>query len=323
MQVSAEQLKSQEFLEKNKSIMQDIISEDRFREAYDLAKNLEKSIDAVKDFKEKDYELYREYEEIIIKLKWIGLPIMVEDKAVHMFQHYFTDIFKIPDYDVWPKLRVILLSMIIFDDRDKFKKQLSNALMNNQQAITSQRLIIDNQKRSPRVSNWLKDYNKTLGTGKVDKLARNQYLIDGKNIRNLSKEEKNKIKVLFNLYEKLKLSSHTLEGLEEDIPVDEDNMKGTIRAGIFEPYKGIDKKFSQIIFGDTPAKDSMDKLEVILDESVATASQSPADSLEKKTIKEEKEKEDKIDELVKLVNQYPEGSLERKAVREEIGKLKS
>ena len=286
------QLNNKEFLEKNKSIMQDIINEDRFREAYDLSKNLEKSIDAIKDFKEKNYELYREYKNIIIKLKWIGLPIMIEDNVVHMFRYYFSDIFKIPDYDIWAKLRIVLLSMIIFDDRDKFKKQLSNALMDNQQTITSQRLIIDNQKRSPKVSNWLKDYNKTLGTGVIDKLARTQYLIDGKNIRNLSQEEKNKIKILFDLYEKLKLSSHTIEGLEEDIPVDEDNMKGTIRAGVFEPYKEMEKKFSQIIFGDLSAKDSTDKSKV------------------------------NLDELQKMVSQYPAGSLERKAIEEEINKVK-
>ena len=320
---SAEQLNNKEFLEKVKFLTQDIISEDRFREAYDLAKNLEQSLDAARNFKEKNYELYREYKDIIIKLYWVGLPIMVEDKVIHMFRYYFTAIFKISNYDIWQKLRTVLLSIIMFEDRDKFKQQLINALMANQQSITKNKIVLDNQEKSPTVSNWIKDYNKTLGTGVVNKLARTQYLIDGKNIRKLTEQEKNQIKALFNLYEKLKLSSLTLEGLEEDIPVDENDMKGIIRAGIFEPHKEMDKKLSQIIFGRAFVKDNAEKFQSITGESMTASLQSPIDSLEQKAIKEEKEKEDQIDELVKLVNQYPEGSLERKAVRDEIEKLKS
>ncbi|PIR13096.1 hypothetical protein COV49_03280 [Candidatus Falkowbacteria bacterium CG11_big_fil_rev_8_21_14_0_20_39_10] len=297
MTLDLKQLESKDFLEKTKILTQDIISEDRFRKAYDLAKELEQSTEAIKDFKEKNYELYREYKNIIIKLYWLGLPIMTEDRVIHMFRHYFIDIFKIPDYDIWAKLKTVLLGIVVFEDRDKFKKQLINSLTNNQQVITKKQINLDNQNRSPRVANWIKDYNQALGAGSVDALARTQYLTNSKNIKDLSQEEKDRVKVLFDLYEKLKLSSLTIEGLEEDIPVDEEDMRGTVKGGVLEPFKETaeQKKIREIIFGTKGSEES---------DSYIGNSYS-------------------LDELQKLASQYPAGSLERKAIEEEISKIQA
>lgn len=289
MPVDKEQLKNKDYLEKIKMMAEDIASENRFREAYDLNRELEKAIGEMKNLKEGNYDLYVEYKKIIYKLKWLGLPIMKEEEVIDMFQHHFTQIFKIDGYDIWSKLRIILLGIVVFEDRDEFKKKLRQALINSQEKITSKKLIINKQEVPPTVANWISDYNKSLGTGEINDLARAQYLVNGKNIINLNKEEKEKIKILFDLYEKLKLSSFTLEGLEEDISVDRDNLMGTIRAGVFEPYRETEKE-KQIW-----------------------------DIIEGKKIKIEEKSN--VTELRQLASQYKIGSLERRAIEEEIAKI--
>lgn len=148
--------------------------------------------------------------------------------------------------------------------------------------------MIDSKEKLPTVGNWVKDYNSVLGTGVIDKLKRTQYLTNGKNIKNLNEKEKKKIRILLDLYERLKLSSLTLEGLEEDIPVDEENMKGIIKRGVFEPYK--ETKEDKLFWGKIKSS-------------------------------EEGEKKIGLDELREMTNKYPTGSLERKVIEEEIEKL--
>lgn len=231
-----------EFFEELRLYAQDIMGEDRFREAYDLSKLLSTSLDNIKDFKAKNYNLYIEYQRIINQLSWVGLPIMTEEMVVNMFQHSFTSVFEVPGYDIRSKLKAVLLGIVVLDDRDKFKKQLRDALMKNEEKITSQRLIIDDLKKDPTVSNWLTDYNKILGTGPVEGLARTEYLVNSKNIKNLEEKDKQRVRFLFDLYERLKLSSQTFEGLENEIPLDEKEAVGVIKEGIFEPFAVTDKQ---------------------------------------------------------------------------------
>lgn len=302
--ITEKELTKKDFLEELKLLAQDIISEDRFREAYDLSKILSSSIDVIKGFKDRNHDLYLEYKDIINELRWVGLPIMTEEGVINMFQFHFTVIFKLPDYDLWEKLRVNLLKIIILDDRDKFKKQLRDALLKNEEKITSQRLIIDDQKKDSTISNWLVDYNRTLGTGGASGLARTEYLVNGKNIRNLNDEEKKKIKILFNLYERLKLSSQTFEGLENEIPLDEDGAVGIIKEGVFEPLKETDKQ-----------KQTWQMIEDFLKKHREQGTVG-----EKAGVKAVNQAENNLTELKQLAAKYPPGSFERKTVEEEIEK---
>ncbi|MDD5031712.1 MAG: hypothetical protein PHR36_01550 [Patescibacteria group bacterium] len=289
MLISEAQLNDKNFFKEIEEKSRDFIDYDQFREAYDLAKLLEQSLDQAKDFKDRNYELYHLYEDIIIKMKWVGLPIMTENMAEDYFQNHLAKIFKISWYtfdNLWRKLEAILLSIMVFSERDKFKKRLAQALLNNQEKITSNKIITNNQEKQPTIANWMQDYISNLGTGKINKLARTQYLINGKNIKNLTEEERKKIKTLFDLYEKLKLSSLTLEGVEEEIPVDDPGHEGVIKGGVFEPYK-----------------------EPKTLRPVAEKPESPKGGL------------DETVELQKMLAQYPAGSLERKAVEEELRKL--
>ncbi len=322
-----EKLKSKEFINKVQILTEYLIDGDRFREAYDISKHLDHAIETIKGFKDKYYELYYQYQEIIIKLKWVGLPVMVEDKVVDFFRNHFVKIFKIPEYDVWNKLKTILLAISVFEKRDELKKQIMRALHDNNEKITSKNIIINNKEKSPTVSNWLNDYNSTLGTGRINKLARTQYLVNGQNIKGLNRMEKNKVKVLFDLYEKLKLSSLTFEGVEEDIPVDEDNLQGTIKGGFFEPFEQTNeqKTIWYVARGDRGGRMIRDSVEggekISLDRLENIANQYPDGSLERRAIEEEIDKQKELGGLHKMAREKDINPLEREAIDEEIDKL--
>lgn len=298
------ELTSSETLEKIKLAMADYIGEDSFREAFDLSQVLIKSISNIKDFRKRYGSLYNEYERIIIRLRWVGMPIMTGDEVAEMFSGHFKEIFNIPDFDLWAKLRHALMGLHLLEDRDKLKKRLRDTLMNSQERITSLPLKIDGIERPPTIGNWMVDYNKKLGGGKVEELARTQYLVNSPSIKVLGEEEKRRIKTLFDLYEKLKLSSLDLEGLEEDIPVDEDSFTGYLKQGVLEP-----------VFKETERQKMIWKM---AQDFIAKRDAERNGGIQKSPSNKE---EFDVEDLKELMAQYPAGSLERRAIEEEIRKL--
>lgn len=289
--IDEKELNNEEYLIKVKMEAEDIISENRFREAFDLSEELKKAIESIKNFKENHPEFFAEYKKIIVKLRWVGLPIMTEETVINMFKNHFVEIFTIPDFQVWEKLLPILQWIRPLENRDVLKKNIREALLMNKQKITGKKLIIGREEKEPTITNWFLDYNRAVGALKVNSLARTQYFINGANIKNLSQEEKTRVKTLFDLYEKLKTSSLTLEGYEEDIPVDDEGQEGNIRGGVFEPLPKL------------------------------TAQQKLAWGIAQEVVRERETRESNIKEMQGSLNNYAIGSLERKAMEEEIKKM--
>ncbi|MFH1029691.1 MAG: hypothetical protein V1770_00340 [bacterium] len=220
--------------------------------------------------------------EVLNKLKWIALPKFSEDEIVKMFGESFTTIFELPDYNLWGKIKQKIIADIWYEDRDNFKKAIGKALLKNTEWLTSQNIIINGKEEHPTVGNWLKDYNVNLGFAPVNAAKQSEYLTNSGNMKKLvssikykvssegeekseirnwklegkekvpgtlgvpgtdeNMSEKDRLKILFNFYEKLKLSSLTAEGLEEDIFIDEDGVRGVLSEGTFTK---IDPKVEQ------------------------------------------------------------------------------
>ncbi|MFH0854815.1 MAG: hypothetical protein V1891_04995 [bacterium] len=246
-------------------------------------------------------------DDIIRKLKWVALPKFSEDEIVKMFGESFTTIFEIEYYDLLGKVKQKIVADIWYEDRDNFKKAIGKALLKNTELLTSQNIIINGKEEHPTVGNWLKDYNVNLGFAPVNVAKQSEYLTNSKNMKSVmdgikngeesrrngalprSEEgvegclsEKDKLKILFNFYEKLKLSSLTAEGLEEDIFIDEDGIKGILSGGVFEK---IDPKIEQ----------RLGELQKIIDSAISIKQENPAgkqasNGASNKTTKQEEQK---------------------------------
>jgi len=236
-----------------------------------------------------------------------------------LLKNHFEAIYKIKYYDLWNKIKLNLLTISDLNKRNEIKSRLIKILLDCNRVIISKKKYKGAEGLPVTVKELLKDFTVNIGIDKIDHLKKVQYLTNSENIKRLDEEDKNRLKVLFDLYEKLKISSNTPEGFENDIPMVINGKHVMYSQGQAEE---IDSKIVDLIKSIKVGDETVGAKEKNVEYSKQSASQSPSDSLEKKAIKEEREKEDQIDELVKLVNQYPEGSLERKAVRDEIEKLK-
>lgn len=253
--------------------------------------------------KETNGALYRKYNNIIRKLKWVcfdgfssnGDSFSKED-IIKMFQKDFVVSFDVNDaYDAWEHLRLKLLQDLELDKRNEFKEKIRKALSENNEDIVKAGNI-------KKVSEWVKEYLQIVGREPANNINKLKFFQNHKEFKKLDKKNQEKIKKLVNLYERLKLSSRSLAGVEEEIIVpEEENPSTVIRDG-------------KVI---TPSKrnEIMNVLENIFKGS----------NVEDKNKFNQAEKNNSeaynIDSLLSTLNQYPVGSIERKAIEEEIKRL--
>ena len=279
--------------------------------AFKVLHNLEK---AVKDDKKKAKLNFRnEYELIILKLKFILFVSLSDYEILELFGKYFSIGIKMAYLDVLEKLKLKISFMPILD-RDSYKKHIANIILDNNEEITDESIIIDNKKARPTISNWLKDYNKYLGTGLKSNLEQGNYFINNKNFSQLEELEKLEIKELFNIYEYLKKSSNNLDGNEDNAVVRD--IDGKIYILQNNKFIDVEKETT----GQTrritgPPKTEEEKK---IDELRRDEEQFSEGGLERLAIEEEIDNKKKLESLKIEANKYTAGSLERMAVEEEI-----
>lgn len=208
-------------------------------EARNLRDNLVNFFKEYPGFAEVKPDYYKNYNAVIARCNWIIIPALSEAEILELFGKHLIVAINDPDIDIWYSLKNGLLQLIIIENRDELIKKIKSVLLQSQQILTAQKLEISKGKiEEGTVANWLKDYNVNLGTNSVDAVKRREYLMNSKNTKKLDNKDREKLTKLFNLYEKLKLSTGTLEGVLETIPLDDaGQIKGVIRDGRIEEYK--------------------------------------------------------------------------------------
>ena len=269
--------------------------------AYSYFKELERYINS-SNLKETNALTYEKYKYCLAKIQFLAINFFDNwSQIAGLIKNYFDALYDLKYYNFWDKLKINLLSLPGWQDRDKAKEELKKTLLECDRAIINKNKY-QNTNLPLTVNGWLKDYNANLGLGTADKLARAQYFVNGENIKILNNEDKEKIKVLFEIYEKMKTPSSTSAGNEDDVvmivnrqPIvfTEGNVEG-ISQDVFNIIKSIK---TDEITEDNQNKDYYNKL-------------SP-------------EQEKKLKELEDIAEQFAPGTLERRAVEEEIRKLGS
>lgn len=220
-----------------------------YEDALNFVRNMERYFRIQPDFKDKNADLYSSYVALMDKAKFICLPALSNNEILALFQNRLTRMFELPDYQLWPLLVGKLMTFIDFNERDIFKRQLREVMLDNKERLTS-RPIENGQSKEPTVSNWLRDYLGEVDMKPVNKVVLVEYFSKRRSYQQLPADERDKVKVIIEVFEKLKLSSALPEGIEESITVmTEDGMK-SIEQGVFKkvPDQNIDnwKIFNQI-----------------------------------------------------------------------------
>ncbi|MDP2708501.1 MAG: hypothetical protein Q8O93_00395 [bacterium] len=263
-----------------------------FQGAYLYYKDLTEAVKSIGDEDKKNNQLF--FDKInreIFKLKFIALNYFDDWEEIgELIEKYFDLALQLKYYDPWEKIKVNLLYISDLRERDKAKELIKIKLLNSDCRILDANKYKNIKDLPVTVAGWLKNYHAHLGLKKVDNLKRIEYLTNSQFIKPLSGDDKNKLKILFNFYEKIKIPSSDRLGFEGEVPmvIDGENVifsngeAETIPANIFKMIQ-----------------------EVKVVDNISLISRVDSD----------------IDELKQLAAKYPAGSFERKAVEEEIERV--
>jgi len=174
------------------------------------------------NLKETDPLVYEECLDLLNKAKWFSFVYLRSEDFINLFKHGLKYALVNRNYPLEKSVSVFLIDVPILSIRDDYKKRIREAMFVNEEKLTSEEIVIDGKEEEPTISNWLRFYDMELGAGEVERLKTMEILFKNENIIRLSSGDRQIIRRLIDLYEELKISALTVEGLEEeDYVVDE------------------------------------------------------------------------------------------------------
>lgn len=252
MKQIAERLSDVNFFNKLKSFADWLILQDDVTSAYQAIKILEQAVNTRSDLKSIDTKLWQGYNNLLWKFKTVAIPFLSDDDVLPLFQNGLVIALEIVDVNLVDKLEAKLVRILMHEERDIFKKRLREILLNNNDFLFEAR---QGEHLVRTVGDWLKNYSTVVGAGGTDPFKREQYLAQNSLFHGLEQTQREAIRRLINLFDYLKHSSLTPEGIEEGMSFIEDGRKYIFDKGKVEELNNTDPVLHKFIIFDkeTPA----------------------------------------------------------------------
>jgi hypothetical protein len=255
---------------------------------------------------------YVQYNNYLMKLKFLSFNYLSNiGERLELLKNYFPLALEIEQFNLWEKLEIELISISDLDERDSFKEKIGESLEKCDEVLINRQKYI-NQEIPRKVSEWIKNFVVNLGLDKFDAVKKIEYLNNSQYLKILDTVDKNKVRVLLDIYEKLKISSRSPEGYENLVLMNIDGKSVIFNHGRLEEVSDIDK-IKKVSALEGPA--SNDVLSDTPPSSVLT-------SKETLTISEKPKIIPRTTELEEILDSYSPASLEYKAISQEIMRLK-
>lgn len=178
-----------------------------------------------------DYrELAAEYDALYDQASWLALPYLTERDGLGLFESRLAGVFKITDYNFVEKIRLWLLSFPL-DRRDEIKAKISELVGKSSAIVTKNIAFAAAAPESGTVKRWVNYYLAAVGTAAPDPLKQSQFYFSDRVFNSAAPEERAVLKRIFDLLDKLRLSSKDPAGYEEEFTLDEDGEQVSIVAG--------------------------------------------------------------------------------------------
>lgn len=199
------QLKDKSTLEEIKEQAEDFIFHQDMREALELAKKLTTQLKKFPRFKDEAKEFYNEYNNLIIRLKIVSMPLLSYEKVAELVKDNFIKALNDPDIDIKERIetRLMVLPEVI---RDDLREILYGVLKESREKIGEGQITIreESETKQPFVKNWLLDYDREIGIEKQPNIQRLNYINQNRNAKNLSEKEKDQLRRLLHFYDEMK-----------------------------------------------------------------------------------------------------------------------
>lgn len=289
-----EKLNDPEMIEKFNQIVENIVAADDVKEAKELIAFLSDIFSHNPEFNKVKPALYNIYNKYLIAAKFVIIFDLEDEEIFDLIRENFGFVLDYPGYDIERKMNYKIRRIIGLEKRDIFKKEINRTLLKCNTILSKNKILINEQKHTPTVGNWLKDYYIKVGMEKVDALKLTEYFVYSSNIKLLSPEELIKLKRLLDFFENMKILSTKFPMSNESfvaiLPSGEISLMSEKKIEITPP--NILKLYNEV-------KNITNQENKNFDDG----------------------NEARINELKQLASQYPAGSFERKAVEEEIGRI--
>jgi len=260
--------------------------------AFRLYQELEKFLATIKT-SDPDFPAYQN---LLKKLKVFTINFFEEDDYFNLIKNDLEIIFEIPDYDFWEKIKLLLIMEYDFNQRDALKEKFKRALFDCKRPLINSNNY-QNQDLPLTVADWLKDFIVNLGVEKIDSIKKQEYLTNGKFLKLLKKDDQEKIRSLFKLYEKLNQPSTQREGMENSVPVEMDGQYFILDQGDIVELDDSLKEISKI----------SNKIDMAASSDTVLTEKTVSPPIPNRQ-----------SELEQALKKYPPDSLEYKAIKQEI-----
>lgn len=198
---------------------------------------------------------------------------------------------------------------LILNVRETIKDELVNILLNNQEVLTSQRIVLDGKQVDATVANWLNYFISQKGSAMFDTLTLSDFITSSPNAKFLDFDEKRLVSNLLMVYRNLKFFPESLTSPDP-------------KHWVIFPVSSVEEPLTKTV--DSEANEVIDLTEPTLTVPVAKPKVFPKAPAPLTPEVEAKEalKAEQIAETEALIARYPSGSIERMALEEELDKLR-
>lgn len=306
-----------EYVELLRNVVDQIIFFGEVDKARELSQFLEKEVSANLNELKAQPDLQNFYRKTILKLKFICLATLGDKEILNMIKNDFCLQFEMADYDLLARLKSKLLSIIVIEERNKFKEALKQALTENTEKITGKHEI-------RFIKDWIKNYISHVGLEKKDSLKRAQYLTDLKNNKDISPAEYQKLIGLFDFYDEMNIPSDSPEGFESEPLIMIDGKLYIFKKGVLEPV-GESKELKEamnLLGEDLEENRPASQPQSVPQPRLAPQPQSASQSQTVTQSQPSPRPLFKIPDLEQALKNYSPSSLEYKVIKEEINRLK-
>ena len=151
-------------------------------------------------------QLTESYNNLLTRFQLVALPHLPINKVTVLITNYLLLALTLQDFDLLGQLKSFLG---IFDPwtRDDAKEKILDALRNNMESLPSKVNTVIST-----IKDWLNNYDKELGTGLIENIKQAAYF--ARQLNGLSQGDQAKIKMIFKIYEYLKITSKDLKNFD-------------------------------------------------------------------------------------------------------------
>jgi len=208
-----EQLNRQEVFDEIRARVFDYSFGSDMGDTLDFVKQLDILLNINHSLQSEDSHLYREYQKIVILLKYYAFPLLMEKEIFELFKNNLLLAFEfgvdLPD-------KITMLYMLYPSDQeiDKIRNDLLNALTQNTEKIGRQEIKRGARAISypPMIKNWLGDFalhfTTDLPLGNLEEIT---YINENSNTKTLDDKEKDLLLKTIRLYDYLRFPVAELE----------------------------------------------------------------------------------------------------------------